>query len=58
MARELLTVHAANEAADETGDRTGEAEATGRPDSPDSTPDQNLLDPGDDHASPVEENEV
>ena len=55
LARELLTVHVANEADDETGDKTGGAEASDREDSPNSPPDQDSLDPGDDHASPVEE---
>ena len=54
LARELLTAHAANEAADGTG---GD-EAPNHADLPDTLPVQGPLDPGDEHTSPVKEDEV
>ena len=54
LARELLTAHAANEAVD----RTGGDEAPNQADFPDIPPVQGPLDPGDEHTSPVKEDEV
>ena len=54
LARELLTAHAENEAADGTG---GD-EAPNHTDLPDTLPVQGPLDPGDEHTSPVKEDEV